>query len=156
MSQADTDYLALCQRIHKSTRCLDDGHLEDFIALFVEDSEYRVLCKAPELDQDMIWMQCNRQELQERLEVMSHHEWMIASMQQNRIVSVDCVKVDDEQAVCSSTFSLYNTDQQGGTELFLVGRYDDLWVFRENNWMLQQRDVRLTTRLMTQLTPIPV
>lgn len=142
--------------IHLSARYLDDRNYQAFIALFLEESEYRVSCKAPELTAPMIWMQLDRNELTERINSESAQEWEIATIEQTRIISVDEINLRKETADVSSSFSLYQTDQEGRSSLYALGRYDDKWKETNGEWRLSVREVRLKTRMLKLLSPLPI
>ncbi len=148
----------LIQLLHQSARCLDDDNYSDFIKLFAADGEYIISSRAPELAEKMIWMRRSRDELEERLAAVSQHEWEIAGIEQSRILSVDSVTVTvtGKSAHSSSTFSLFHTDTQGRSELYVVGRYEDEWTAADAQWLLSRREVQLKTRLLKLLSPLPV
>jgi 3-phenylpropionate/cinnamic acid dioxygenase small subunit len=148
--------MQLTRLLHLSARYLDDRNYNSFLQLFTEDGEYCISCQAPELSGKMIWMQRNRDELRERIDAMEKHEWEIACVQQTRIISVDTIKIAEESASTSSSFSLFHTDDDGRSELYVVGRYDDEWTFSANSWFLIKREVALRTRLLNMLSPLPI
>ena len=142
--------------VHLSARYLDDQKYDDFLALFSNEGRYSITCKAPELSDKMTWMQQTKQELAERLNSMTEHEWEIALVTQTRIVSVDIINVDNEDAELSSSFALYNTEQSGRTSCYAVGRYEDKWIRQNDTWLLVNREVELKTRILEMPSPLPI
>ena len=146
----------LLRLVHRSARLLDDQDHDAFLALFSSDAQYSITSKAPELPEKMIWMRRSRDELAERLEAMSSHEWEIAGIEQTRIVSVDTISIEADAALTSTGFSLFHTDASGRSELYVVGRYEDKWRASDDGWLLEEREVALRTRLLKLLSPLPI
>ncbi len=143
--------------VHASARFLDDHAYEKFTQLFADDGEYRVETAAPECPQPMVWMLMNRDELTERLASESKHEWKIARVPlQTRLVAVDFIDVSSNNATTSSSFCLYHTNEDGSSEVFAVGRYEDQWNKKGEDWRLAKRRVDLKTRLFAMPSPIPI
>ena len=148
--------MQLTRLLHSSTRMLDDQNYDAFLELFSSEGEYSITCLAPELSQKMIWMKATRSEIDERLKAMNEHEWQIAHVEQTRILSVDTIDIGKNTSNTSSSFSLYQTDQQGRSELYVLGRYEDEWQYLSNRWVLAKREVALRTRLLKMLSPLPI
>ncbi len=148
--------LELDRLIHASARFLDDHDFPAYLDLYKEEGIYTIVTRAPELPEPMIWMQCQRAELSERINAMPEHEWEIAEVEQTRVISVDVMQVDEPGAHTSSSFALYHTDQQGVTSCYAVGRYDDCWERVADTWKLNSRRVELKTRQLIMLSPLPI
>ena len=156
MSEEIAAQLELNRLIHASARYLDDHDFQAYLDLYREEGVYSVATKAPELPDPMIWMQRSRAELQERISSMSEHEWEIAGVEQTRVISVDVVEVNGEEANTSSSFALYHTGEEGLTSCYAVGRYDDRWEKDTDTWKLLSRRVLLKTRQLSMLSPLPI
>ena len=156
MSEEIAAQLELNRLIHASARYLDDHDFQAYLDLYREEGVYSIVTKAPELPDPMIWMQRSRAELQERISSMSEHEWEIAGVEQTRVVSVDVVEVNGEEANTSSSFALYHTGEDGLTSCYAVGRYDDRWEKDTDTWKLLSRRVMLKTRQLSMLSPLPI
>lgn len=105
----------------------------------------------------MVWMQLNRDELVERLATEPEHEWKISKVPlQTRLVAVDLINVADQHATTSSSFCLYHTNEDGGSTVFALGRYEDRWLQTSDHWKLAKRVVDLKTRLLAMPSPIPI
>ncbi|MCW5770509.1 MAG: nuclear transport factor 2 family protein [Rhodospirillaceae bacterium] len=145
---------ALRRLVHESGRFLDDRRYDDFVALFVDDGNYRVEVDAPELSEKMVWMALTRDELAERFESAPMHEWRF--FQQTRLVAVDTVDVDGDDARSVATVSVFQTDDEGRTSCYAVARYHDTWRRAADRWRLLTRTVDLRTRLLSPLSPLPI
>jgi 3-phenylpropionate/cinnamic acid dioxygenase small subunit len=148
--------MQLTRLLHSSTRLLDDQNYDGFLQLFTSEGEYSITCLTPELAEKMIWMKATRSEIDERLKAMNEHEWQIAHVEQTRILSVDTIDIGKNTSNTSSSFSLYQTDQQGRSELYVLGRYEDEWQYVSKRWYLAKREVALRTRLLKMLSPLPI
>ncbi len=146
----------LLRRIHLSARYLDDHDFDAFLELFVEDGEYSIVVQAPELPGVMTWMQGSKAELAERLAAVPRHEWEIMQLEQTRLVSVDVFDINKDKATSSSSFAIFNTDTDGRSSCYAVGRYDDQWQECGDSWCLAVRRVVLKTRLLSILSPLPL
>ncbi len=151
-----TAEVALTRLIHASARHLDDQNFGAFLELFIEDGNYAIIAQAPELSTPMTWMQRSKTELAERIAAVPRHEWQIMQPEQTRLVSVDVLDVDNDRATSSSSFVVFNTDSEGRTSCYVVGRYEDQWQNDNDKWFLEQRQVVLRTRLLTMLSPLPI
>jgi 3-phenylpropionate/cinnamic acid dioxygenase small subunit len=153
MSSAE---ILLRRRIHASARYLDDHNFDAFLSLFLEEADYEIVAQAPELRGQMTWMQRSKTELAERFAAVPKHEWQIMQAEQTRLVSVDVIDIENDCARSSSSFVVFNTDSEGRSSCFVVGRYEDEWRKDEEEWYLQKRQVLLKTRLLTTLSPLPI
>ncbi|MBT7950121.1 MAG: SnoaL-like domain-containing protein [Gammaproteobacteria bacterium] len=142
--------------LHRSARYLDDQNYSAFLDLFTDKADYSITCLAPELQKKMIWMQRSRDELAERIAAMNEHEWEIACVQQTRIISVDTILITGNAATTSTSFSLYHTLDDGSSELYVLGRYEDEWLNSDDSWLISNREVALRTRKLKLLSPLPV
>ncbi len=146
----------LISQVHLSARHLDDHRYTEFLQLFAEEGEYSITTLAPELPEKMIWMQSSRQELAVRVDTMNEHEWEIARVMQTRIVSVDTISVTEKAANTSTSFSLFHTLDDGSSELYVLGRYEDEWLNLDGLWLISNREVALRTRKLKLLSPLPI
>lgn len=146
----------LTRLIHASARYLDDHNFDAFLALFSEEGEYAIVVQAPEIARPMTWMQGSKSELAERFAAVPRQKWEIAEHEQTRLVSVDLLTVHNDTTTSSSSFAVFNTDSDGRSSCYVVGRYEDLWQEYGGSWYLKKREVVLKTRLLTTLSPLPI
>jgi 3-phenylpropionate/cinnamic acid dioxygenase small subunit len=147
---------SLRRQVHLAARHLDDGDYTSFLNLFTDQGEYRVEAQAPELAQPMTWMHMARDELGERCAQLSRQQWQIADYHQTRLLSLDIADIEGDQAHTSTGFVIYQTDQQGRSECYAVGRYEDEWRTESGHWKLDSRCVQLKTRLLSPMSPLPL
>lgn len=140
--------------VHQSGRLLDDRRYSEFVELFIADGSYRVEVKAPELPEKMTWMELARNELSERFASVPEHEWRF--LEQTRLISVDAIEVNGDDAQTGATVAVFHTDDVGRTECYAVARYDDKWRRVDNRWRLRVRTVDLKTRLLAVPSPLPI
>ena len=78
------------------------------------------------------------------------------TMLRENILSIIFVEINGEISRTSTNFVIYHTDNEGQSECFAVGRYEDEWCLQEEAWQLQQREVVLKTRQLPVLSPLPI
>jgi 3-phenylpropionate/cinnamic acid dioxygenase small subunit len=144
----------LSRLIHLSGRLLDEEDFDHYAALFAEDGEYRLETKAPQVAQPMTWVWLNRQELGDLLASAPKHVWNTG--QRSHLISVEEVNVDGDSAHSWAAFSVFRTDDEGVTQLYAVGRYEDRWQKAQDDWRLLKRVTRLRTRVLAPSSAIPV
>lgn len=132
---------------------LDAEAFGEWIDLFVEGALYEVRAYSAEIGVDMEWMKLNREELQALLEQVSEHVRDLA--QRLHLVSPVTVDIHDTEASSVSSFAIFRTTQDGVTQCYAVGQYEDTLVKREGVWRFLQRTVRLHTRLLETATHVP-
>ena len=147
---------ALDRAIHRLARHLDERDFEAFLAVMLDEAEYLVTAKAPELEEEMTWMHLEKQELAERLVSIDEHQWEIATREQTRLISINHVEKISENTRTSANLVIYNTDASGQTECYAVGSYEDNWCYLESRWRLRRRQVVLKTRQIYPLSPLPL
>ncbi len=147
---------SLERAIHALARYQDGQDFAAFLGVMLEDSNYLVTARAPELRQEMTWMQLTKQELEKRLASLAEHEWEIGQLDQSRLISINNIEKIHEKTRTSSNFAIYNTDEKGKTSLYAVGVYEDEWVLQKDTWRLKHRQVVLKTRQIYPLSPLPL
>ena len=147
---------SLEQAILNTGRFLDERDYEAFQGLMLDEAEYLVTAQAPELKQEMTWMQLGKQELAHRLESLHEHEWEIARFEQTRLISINNVDKTGQIARTSANFAIYHTDESGRSSLYAVGSYKDQWCQLDGTWRLKRRQVVLKTRQIYPLSPLPL
>jgi 3-phenylpropionate/cinnamic acid dioxygenase small subunit len=144
----------LSRLIHLSGRLLDEEDFDHYAALFAENGEYRLETKAPQVAHPMTWVWLNRQELSDLLASAPKHVWNTGL--RSHLISVEEVNVDGDCAHSWAAFSVFHTDDDGVTQLYAVGRYEDRWQKAHDDWRLLKRVTRLQTRVLSPASAIPV
>lgn len=65
--------------------------------------------------------------------------------QRHQVSNILIKETEDHKLSCSANFSIYTTTREGKTDLFAVGRYEDILVFEDNKPKIEQRKVILDT-----------
>jgi len=136
---------------------LDDDKLEEWVELFVEDCVYQILTKenlAQSLPLPLVLCD-NKDMLRDR--VQSLRQANIYNIHTDRhVIGLPRVRVEGDQVDLSASFSLYQTDQEGVSRLFVVGHYRDTLVRRDGNLAIKQKDVILDTAGIMTLLATPI
>ena len=149
-----TEHEQMRRRIHHSGRCLDDRDYDGFVDLFAPDGAYRIEVDAPEMKTRMTWMTLDRDELQQRFQSAPEQVWR--NIETTHLIAVDTIDFDDDTAKTSATVSIFRTDDEGRTQVYAVGRYEDAWQRIENEWRISLRVLDLRTRLLPGPAPLPL
>ena len=142
------------RRIHLSGRCLDDRDYDGFVDLFAPDGAYRIEVDAPEMKTRMIWMTLDHDELRQRFQSVPEQEWR--APETTRQIAVETIDFAGDTAETSSTVSIFHTDDEGRTQVYAVGRYEDTWQRISNEWRISLRVLDLRTRLLPVPAPLPL
>lgn len=130
--------------IHRACRLLDAEDWDSFLALCAPDFSYQVVAYSPEIRQEMIWFDQDKEGLKALFEMVPQHLRRIGTLL--RHVSVgEIERQADGVWLAISTFQCFHTDQDGRTHLLAVGRYEDL-LSADTAPMLLSRTTRLETR----------
>jgi anthranilate 1,2-dioxygenase small subunit len=104
---------------------LDEDRLEDWVELFEEDCDYRVVTRE-NVEQGLpnVLMWCdNKNMLRDRVE--SYRNVNLYNLHYDRHVIGPLRLLGEKDGVCSfeASYSLFQTDLEGSSRLFSVGRY---------------------------------
>ena len=139
-----------------SVQTLDLKRYDQFIKLFTENGRYILTAESTEIQSNMTWLDLSKSELAELLEETPKHVHDIA--ERIHILSIDEVNFDESgtSALVNSTFSVFRTERDGGTQVYAVGYYNDDLLLLNGEWKINQRHVKVQTRLFKTPTPIPL
>jgi 3-phenylpropionate/cinnamic acid dioxygenase small subunit len=149
-----TEFEQMRQRIHHSGRCLDNRDYDGFVDLFTLDGAYRIEVDAPEMKSKMTWMTLDHDELRQRFQSAPEQVWR--DIETTHLIAVDTIDFEGETAKTSATVSIFRTDDEGRTQVYAVGRYEDAWQRIENKWRISLRVLDLRTRLLPVPAPLPL
>lgn len=144
---------AIRDLLQQAGRWLDTEAFSAWIDLFVQDAIYEVRAYSTELDVEMEWMKLNKEELKTLLEQVSEHVRDLA--QRLHLISSVTINIQDQEATSVSSFAIFRTTQEGVTQCYAVGQYEDTLVKQERTWRFRQRTVRLHTRVLEVATHLP-
>jgi len=139
----------------KAAAFLDEKRFLEWAELFDDDAQYEMLFKSKELrDIDDYVMQFNKAELVSRMKLLPNY--VIDTAKRLHAVSNIRIEVDENNATCTSRFTVYRTLEDGTTSLYAVGSNDDALVQRAGQWLFLKRRVVLDTRKLEAHTHMPL
>ena len=137
---------------------LDRGELDRWTDLFTEDGRY-VVTTRENLEQKLPGhlLGCeNKDQIRDRIfyllrgsayaQVHSRHFWTPVQLSQKA----------DGSFSCRSNFAIFNTNQDGESELYVVGAYNDLITFEDGQPKLKERIAVLDTAAVPTQLALPV
>jgi len=133
---------------------LDEDRLEDWVELFVEDCDYRVVTRE-NVEQGLpnILMWCdNKNMLRDRVE--SYRQVNLYNPHYDRHV-IGALRMLGENSFDAS-YSLFQTDLEGNSRLFSVGRYRVEALLRESRALLKSVLVIADTGTIPSLLATPI
>ena len=144
------------ERLLCSVRLLDSKRYDQFIELFTENGRYILSAESSEISRSMTWLDVSRSELAELLRESSKHVHDIS--ERTHILSVDELSFgkSNTSVIAKSTFSVFRTENDGRTEIYAVGYYNDELLMLNGEWKINQRHVKVQTRLFKTPTPTPL
>lgn len=140
MSNHDT----MRQLIGQGCLALDDADFDGFLALCTEDIGYRIEVWSPELRQNMIWLEHDKEGLRALFDALPEH--LTRPGRLARHATVMTVNENETGFDCVSTLAVYHTDVDGRSQVLAIGRYRDRIVKRDSTLLLADRTVVLETR----------
>jgi anthranilate 1,2-dioxygenase small subunit len=136
---------------------IDDDRLEEWVELFVEDCVYEILTKenvAQSLPLPLVLCD-NKDMLRDR--ILSLREANIYNIHTDRhVLSLVRQDATDRSIDASASFALYQTNQDGETRLFSVGRYRCVMVRDGDRLLLKRMTVIVDTAGVLTLLATPI
>lgn len=120
------DLLRAQQLLARYGMLLDQDQLEQWVELFTEDAQYKVSTRENEqlgLPVAMIWCD-NRAMIADRVQSLRHVNEYNLHWARRVIGPPDVISADAAMLRVQAAYSLYQTDLEGATRSFSVGRYD--------------------------------
>jgi anthranilate 1,2-dioxygenase small subunit len=149
---------AVLDLLQSHADCLDEDRLEDWPSLFVPDGRYLILSRENEalnLPAPLMYMY-SRNMMQDRVTAI-RDALTFEYVYTRHIVSPPRLAVSDDGAILArSSFSLYQTTEEGVTRLFCVGGYQDQVVASEDSWLFSERRVVVDTFGIQNLIAVPL
>lgn len=150
---SDDDVKAI---VYRSCLALDDERFDDYLALYASNFNYRVTAYSPELRQEMVWLDQDREQMANLLEgVDNHHRLPGRFTRQANVYLIDREPANDHATVTTSLVVMY-TDPEGVSKVFAVGRYVDSVDVSGDQPLLTSREVRLETRELGPGSHVPL
>jgi methanesulfonate monooxygenase small subunit len=134
------------------------------LALCHEDFYYAIRAFSPEINYDMTYLDGHRADLVSMTEMLPKHNSDHSPLARHTVVYT--VDVDDIQgtASCISSFAVYQTQLDGinshvlagESNVFLVGKYRDIFRIGTGQPLFLERVVQLDTRRLDKGTHWPI
>jgi methanesulfonate monooxygenase small subunit len=146
--------LAIQDLVQQTAALLDQEDLGGWLALFSDESEYRLTAYSTELKKEMVWWKSNRKELEKQLKEVPQH--VRDPGQRFHLVSPPRVELSGNRAQAFSAFAVFRTLPSGETRFYAVGRYEDQLILNAGQWLYVSHVVRAETREFEALTHLPL
>lgn len=141
---ADIDH-AIERLVRRSCLLLDGERFDDYLALCTSDFRYEIKTYSSEIRREMTWLSTTREQLTDLFAGLSEHVRTSDALHRQAVVD-DLETAADEARVIASV-TVHQTDAEGQTRLFAVGRYHDRVRIDDDRPLLCERIVRLHTRV---------
>ncbi|MED4600623.1 aromatic-ring-hydroxylating dioxygenase subunit beta [Paenibacillus validus] len=135
------------QLLFQYCHVVDDGELSKWPDFFSDNGSYYVYSKE-NYDRGLpvaIIMDNHKGKIIDRVTLIKQIWTYNISYQRHMIANIRIEKSNGEKYHCHTNFSIYKTSREGKSELFAVGRYNDLIVFENNVPKIEKREVILDT-----------
>jgi len=151
------DKEAIRELLALSSHLLDADRLEEWTELFTEDCDYQVIPRLNvERNLPLATMRCaGRAMLADR--IVSLRQANIYNIHSTRhlVSETRIAALDGSRWEVSANFALYQTNNDGVSALFLVGRYDDI-VVKDQGFRFKKRWAIYDTMALPTLLAVPV
>lgn len=151
------DYFQVQRLLDLYARLIDEDRLEEWVELFTPEGRYEIISRE-NLAQGFALplMLCeNRNQIADR--VMSLREANIYNIHTDRhILSQPFVEASAEGWRVGANYALFQTNQEGVSRLYSVGRYDDLLQHVDGRLMIVSKRVIVDTGAVPSLLATPI
>ena len=149
---------ALTALMAEYAMAIDDNRLEDWVELFDEACDYKVVTRE-NVEQDMpnVLMWCdNKNMLRDRVESYRHVNLYNLHYDRHLLGPLRFVKQERSVWTFDVSYSLFQTELEGASRLFSVGKYRVEAVFEGDASRLKSVTVIADTGLVPSLLATPV
>jgi len=150
--------LALSDLMAEYGMALDEDRLEDWVELFEEQCDYRVVTRE-NVEQGLpnVLMWCdNKNMLRDRIESYRHVNEYNPHYDRHVIGPLRVLEDKDGVATFEASYSLFQTDLEGNSRLFSVGRYRAVALLRDGTARLKSLQVIADTGTVPSLLATPI
>jgi len=139
-------------------RLLDEDRLEDWLDLFAETSRYEIVSRENRaLNLPLSLMLCdNKDMLRDRIHSLRHANIFNIHRDCHVIGLVHAVPAAGERVSAGASYSLFQSNQDGETRLFSVGRYYFELVQHGDSLLIAQALVVVDTGTIPTLLATPI
>ena len=145
---------AIQDLVQNTAALLDQENLDEWLALFAEESEYKLTAYSSELRKPMTWWKSTRKELEKLLMEVQQH--VRDPARRFHLVSPSRVELNGKRAQVTSSFAIFRTLPSGETKFYAVGRYEDQVIQSDERWLYTSHLVYAETRSLDALTHLPL
>jgi len=146
---------AITALLAKAANSVDAGDLEGWLDCFEEQSLYHVLSRENfERNLPLTLFQCDNKNMM-RDRVLSLREANVVNIHRDQHVT-GLPQIDDAVFKVTSGYAVYQTNQEGFSNLFAVGVYHDLVVAKEGGGRFRARRVIVDTFAIQNMLSTPV
>ena len=148
------EYEKIVNFIQKSCFLLDEEDFDGFLKICNENFEYKITAFSPEINKEMIWMDEDYAGFKNLLMMVSSHLRRLGKLTRN--VNVGEVQRRSEKILIKSSFIIIHTDLEGKSNIFCVGRYQDVLISKKSSVSLLSRHAHLETRDLGIGSHVPI
>jgi 3-phenylpropionate/cinnamic acid dioxygenase small subunit len=145
---------AITESLLASGRYLDQGDFASYLSLFTDDGEYQLVSKVPEIDDMTTWIDLDKTELQNLLDMAPRHLWNNGL--RTHQISPPSFRFSESETHTVATVSVFRTCSEGTTSVYAVGHYHDCWTLESSGWRLKKRIMQLATRNLAPPSALPL
>ena len=134
--------------IARSCLLLDEEKFDDWLALWTPAMHYAIHAYSPEIRKDMTWLELDRPQMKQLLAGLRTHERDPSAL--FRQPAVIEVRIDEtaRRVEAITNVLVIRTSVHGESSLFASLRYHDTLVLGPDGPLLEDRAVRLSTRVL--------
>lgn len=146
--------VAITENLMASGLYLDQGDFASYLSLFIDDAEYQLVSKVPEIAGLASWMDLSKPELKDLLDTAPRHMWNTGL--RTHQISPPSFSVSESETLTVATVSVFRTCADGITSVYAVGHYHDSWALAPAGWRIKKRIVQLATRNIAPPSALPL
>jgi 3-phenylpropionate/cinnamic acid dioxygenase small subunit len=138
---------AIHELLNEYSEVVDNGDLSLWPDFFSDRGSYYVFAR-DNYDSNLpvaIIMDDHKGKIKDRVTLVNKIWTYNFVYQRHLITNISIKETKDDKIKCTANFSIYNTNRHGKTELFGVGRYEDIIVFEGEEPKIEQKKVILDT-----------
>jgi anthranilate 1,2-dioxygenase small subunit len=144
--------------INDYAELIDSDRLEDWLALFSEDCVYRIVPRE-NFDQDLpipIMLCTNKNMLRDRIVALRKANKFNLHYDRHIISNVRIRPVTDTVSQLEASYAVYQTNLEGRSHLFSVGRYRDRVRWEDGRLMIAEKLVIVDTFAVPSMLAVPL
>jgi anthranilate 1,2-dioxygenase small subunit len=144
--------------IYAYAQCIDDNKLEEWPDFFTDECVYKIISRenySRNLLATIIYCS-SKGMLQDRITAHRHANIYEPHVYNHHVNNIRIVGKEDDTYLIRANYAIYQTKQDGITELFSVGKYEDKVVFIDGQPKFKEKFVVFDTTLIPTLLVTPI